>query len=314
MISTILDALLPVAAAIGLGWLAGRLRLLEHDDARVLATFVIKFALPLALFEGAVSTPPSKIGNVALAATLLVGLMGVFVLALLVGKLVFRHDLKTATIQALVCAFPDMAYFGAPILLVVFGPEGSIPVLLGNLVTSLLMLPLTIVLIQLSDTAQAKSDTHGIGSIFVRSVGSAVLNPIVWLPLTGAALSFAHIALPHPVMASVGMVAKAAGGASLFALGLMLYGERFRASANVLVNLALKNLVQPGLMVLAALAFALKGPAVHQAIITGAVPTATAAAMFALKSKTYTADATATILISTILGIFTEALLIAFLH
>jgi malonate transporter len=34
--------------------------------------------------------------------------------------------------------------------------------------------------------------------------------------------------------------------------------------------------------------------------------------MVALKSKTYTADATATILISTILGIFTEGLLVAY--
>jgi malonate transporter and related proteins len=34
--------------------------------------------------------------------------------------------------------------------------------------------------------------------------------------------------------------------------------------------------------------------------------------MFALKNKTYTADATSTILLSTILGIGTEAILIGF--
>jgi hypothetical protein len=94
----------------------------------------------------------------------------------------------------------------------------------------------------------------------------------------------------------------------------MLYGERFRATTNVIVNLLLKNFVQPAVMGLAALAFALKGAPAHQAVITGAVPTATAAAMFALKTKTYTADATATILTSTILGIFTEAILIAVLR
>jgi malonate transporter len=47
-------------------------------------------------------------------------------------------------------------------------------------------------------------------------------------------------------------------------------------------------------------------------VITGAVPTATAAAMFALKNKAYTADATATILTSTILGVIAEGLLIAY--
>jgi predicted permease len=54
------------------------------------------------------------------------------------------------------------------------------------------------------------------------------------------------------------------------------------------------------------------GPA-QQVVITGAVPTASAASMFALKNNTYTADATATILLSTVLGIATEGMLIAFL-
>ncbi len=48
--------------------------------------------------------------------------------------------------KALVCAYPDMAYFGAPILAAMFGPSGFLAVLVGNLVTSIVMLPLTIVL------------------------------------------------------------------------------------------------------------------------------------------------------------------------
>jgi malonate transporter len=139
-----------------------------------------------------------------------------------------------------------------------------------------------------------------------------VINPIVWLPVSGMVLSFAHVTLPEPVLTSVDLIAKSAGGASLFALGLMLYGERFMINANVLTNLAIKNFVQPGLMVVGTILFGVVGAPAHQAVITGAVPTATAAAMFALKTKTYTADATATILISTILGIATEGLLIAY--
>ena len=66
------------------------------------------------------------------------------------------------------------------------------------------------------------------------------------------------------------------------------------------------------LMALGAVLFGVVGAPAHQAVITGAVPTATAAAMFALKSNTYTGDATATILVSTILGVVTEGLLIAY--
>jgi malonate transporter len=313
MIETVLNGLLPVAVAISLGWLAGRLGLLKHDDAGVLATFVIRFALPFALFEGAVTTSPDKLNNAGLALCLVFGLMGVYLIALAVGKFVFRHDLRTATMQALVCAFPDMAYFGAPILAVVFGPSGFLAVLLGNLVTSILMLPLTIILTQIPEGGTSGLEWRNVRGVLLQSIGRAVINPIVWLPISGAILSVCGVKLPTPVLGAVGMIARSAGGTSLFALGLMLYGERFRINANVLANLGMKNFLQPALMALGAIMFGLAKTDAHQAIITGAVPTATAAAMFALKNRTYTSDATATILLSTLIGLVTEGILIAVL-
>lgn len=312
MLETILNGLLPVAFVIVLGWLSARIGMLKHDDAGVLATLVIRFALPFALFEGAVKTSPDKIQNVGFALCLTFGLMGAYLIALGIGRFVFRHDLRTATMQALVCAFPDMAYFGAPILAAVFGPEGFLAVLVGNLITSIFMLPLTIVLTQLGDTDATGNGKPEVWRVFGQSLVRAVMNPIVWLPVSGMVLSFCHVTLPGPVLLSVDLLAKAAGGTSLFALGLMLYGERFLLNANVLTNLAIKNGLQPAMMALGAVMLGLKGAPAHQAVITGAVPTATAAAMFALKSNTYTANATATILISTILGVATEGALIAY--
>ena len=310
MLNTILNGLLPVAFVIMLGWLSARIGLLKHGDADVFATLVIRFALPFALFEGAVRTSPDKLHNVGFALCLTLGLMGTYVIALGIGRFVFRHDLRTATMQALVCAFPDMAYFGAPILAAVFGPEGFLAVLVGNLITSLFMLPLTIVLTGLGNNNGTAAERTDVLRVFRQSIARAVIHPIVWLPVSGMVLSFCHVTLPEPVLTSVGLIAKAAGGTSLFALGLMLYGERFVINANILVNLGIKNFVQPALMALGAVLFGVVGAPAHQAIITGAVPTATAA-MFAIKSNTYTRDATATILVSTILGVFTEGLLIA---
>ncbi|MBT2794275.1 AEC family transporter [Paraburkholderia strydomiana] len=312
MLNTILNGLLPVAFVIVLGWLSARIGLLKHDDADVLATLVIRFALPFALFEGAVKTPPDKLHNVGFALCLTLGLMGTYFIALGVGRFVFRHDLRTATIQALVCAFPDMAYFGAPILAAVFGPEGFLAVLVGNLITSIFMLPLTIVLTGPGNKTDGADGPPDVLRIFGQSVTRALVNPIVWLPVSGMVLSLCHVTLPEPVLTSVDLIAKAAGGTSLFALGLMLYGERFVINANVLVNLGMKNFLQPALMALGAVLFGVAGPPAHQVVITGAVPTATAAAIFALKSNTYTGDATATILVSTILGVVTEGLLIAY--
>jgi malonate transporter and related proteins len=50
MISTILSALLPIVFVAFLGWLAGRMRLVQPDGSTALSTFVVRFALPLSLF------------------------------------------------------------------------------------------------------------------------------------------------------------------------------------------------------------------------------------------------------------------------
>jgi predicted permease len=303
MTETVLNGLLPITLAILLGWLSGRLGYLKHEDADIFAIFVLRFALPMALFLNAAATPPEKLYNLPYTLCLILGLMGTYVVALFTGLYVFRHDLRASTLQALVCAFPDMAYFGAPVLAVVIGPEGFLAVLVGNLITSMIMLPLTIALTQACDRTEAGHGAHALGHILGASLLGAVKNPIVWLPVSGVALSFLHIRLPGPVTASIDMIAKASGGASLFALGLMFYGQRFIVSADVITNVALKNFLQPALMALGVLLLGL----------TGAVPTATAASMFALRNKTYMAEASSTILISTILGILTEAGLIILL-
>jgi predicted permease len=313
LIVTILNGLLPVIFTILLGLQAGRAMLLKHEDANVLATFVIRWALPLALFEGAVTTPPEKVLDFGLAACLTFGLMGSYLVAFFTGRFVFKHDIRTATMQALVSGYPDMAYFGAPILVAVIGPSGFLPVLVGNLVTSVIMIPVTLFLIHLPDKQRPRHEAMPMRAILGQALLKAVMNPIVWVPMLGISISALRIPVPGPMVAAVHIVGSAAGGTSLFALGLMLYGEKFRLNANVLANVGMKNFVQPLLMLIGVIFLDLTPTAAREAIITGAVPTATAAAMFALKSGTYTKDATSTILVSTVVGVFTAAGLIALL-
>lgn len=307
MINTIATALLPVVAVVVLGWLAGRTGVLKHENAGVLAAYVITFALPLSLFDGARLTPASQLLNYGLLATLALGIAGTFVLALLVGRFVFGHDLRTAGIQGLVCSFPDMAYFAAPVLAALFGAAGFLAILLGNLVVMVLVLPATIILTQANRHQESGAGT---ATIIRRSIVGASTNPIVWLPLLGVALSVLHFTLPGPVALSVQTVAKSSSGVSLFALGLMLYGEPVTLNADVFANVAMKNFAQPALMIAGAFIFALPHQINVQALIAGAAPTATAASMFALKNQAYTAAATSTVLVSTVTSVVTVAMLI----
>lgn len=309
MPSLLLQSLFPLVFIMLLGWLSGKLGYTRREDASVLATVVIRFALPFHLFIGALNTDPNKIKNLSFMAVLVIGLMGSYLLTLCLSRYVFRHDIKTSAIQSLVCAFPDMAYFGAPVLSVLIGPEGFLGVLIGNLITSVFMIPLTIVLIRMGDKDSDLS-TLNPGKMVVQNLIKAARNPIVWIPVSGVLLSLAGVQIPHLLSMPIEMVGKVAGGLSLFALGLLFYGERPQLTIQTCTNIGIKNLIQPAMMAAAGVAFGLSHTLLQQVVIIGATPSAIAAGMFALRSDTYIDSASSTILIGTAVGVVTEGIMI----
>lgn len=313
MPTLLLQSLFPLVFIMLLGWLSGKLGYTRREDASVLATVVIRFALPFHLFIGALHTNPDKIKNFTFMAVLVIGLMGSYFLTLLISRYVFRHDIKTSAIQSLVCAFPDMAYFGAPVLAVLIGPEGFLGVLIGNLITSVFMIPLTIILIRMGDKDSDATQRIHAGTLILQNLLNAVKNPIVWIPISGVLLSLAGVQLPHMLSMPIEMVGKIAGGLSLFALGLLFYGERPTLNIQTCTNISIKNLIQPAMMAAAGLAFGLSHTLMQQVIIIGATPSAIAVGMFALRSDTYIESASSSILLGTAIGVVTEGIMIYFI-
>ena len=99
MQSILLQSLFPLVFIMVLGWLSGKLGYTKREDANVMASVVIRFALPFHLFIGALNTDPEKIQNLSFMAVLVIGLMGSYLFTLLVSRFVFRHDIKTSAIQ-----------------------------------------------------------------------------------------------------------------------------------------------------------------------------------------------------------------------
>jgi len=310
MLTALTEALAPVVFLLFLGWLGGYLGYFKREDVSVFAALVMRFALPFSLFLGALNTPPEKLQNVPFILCMVFGFAGTYALALILGLCVFRHDLKTSSIQALVCTFPDMAYFGAPILLQVCGPTGFLAVLIGNLITSFLILPVTIVLSRWGEMA-GENDKASVSAIFLSSIKKTLCNQMVWLPILGVVMSVNGVKLPMMFDHSVDLVARTAGGVSLLALGLMFFGERPSFGGEVLTNVGMKTILQPALMVLGVFLFKVDAEFAKQALIVGAVPTAIAAAMYAVRNETYESIASDSVVVGTVVAVFVEAALIA---
>jgi malonate transporter and related proteins len=109
MYNTLCLALFPPSFVILLGWLSARLGYLKREQASVLGTLVMKSALPLALLAGVIKLPFSELPRMPYIFCLGTGFRGIYLIAFLLGRYLFRNDLTSSAIQALLCAFPSMA-------------------------------------------------------------------------------------------------------------------------------------------------------------------------------------------------------------
>ncbi len=236
------------------------------------------------------------------------GLLAIYLLALVISLAFFRKTLAAGSLQALNSAFPNMAFMGIPVLTAAIGPSAVFSVVVGNLISSFVLLPVTLTLLEAGSAAQKGRNAVGVAW---HSILGAVQRPLVWAPLAGIVLAVAHIHLPGVAQKSFSLIGDATSGVALFAMGVMLNGQRLRIGAGVAFNTVLKNLAQPAVMWLLAVALGVTGAGRREMILLGALPTASMTAMFAVQYKVYTEESDATIVLSTVLSIATLGLVIA---
>lgn len=298
---TIAHALAPIIFCIFLGWLAGKLKMMPVEYARAMARFVVLFALPIALFLAAAKANPADIFNVRILLALLVGFGLTFLIGWIAGHRLFAHGEADSALQALACSFPNIAYCGPPVLLASVGTSALLMVVSGNLVVTLIIVPISLIILARSAT----DEEHKIG---VReAVWNAVKQPLVFLPIAGACLATTGFDLPVLAIDAANEIGTAAGGTALFALGLTLSGISLHLNAEIVFNVLVKNVLQPIVIFVAAYALGLRGGLLAQTFLLGVLPTATEVSAIAVSRNIYRESAAGSTLVSAIVSIFTIA-------
>lgn len=298
MFEKIAGPILPVALVIILGYAAGKRGRLNHADSLVISRVVLGWIFPALLLVSMAATPRSQLFDIKLISATFVGIMGMYLAALLIGWLRYR-ELKAATLKGFVTAYPDAAFMGIPILQAMFGSGSIYTVLVLNLIASLLMIPLTTMLLTVA------SGNRSGWQAFRSSITQAVRRPLMWAPALGILCSLLELKLPPMLAESFNLMGKATPGVSLLCLGLIMSSVPLKLSGEVWGNLGLKLLLQPALMIGAILLFGAKGIYAQQMILLAALPSATIPAMFANEAGAYQSEAATTILVSTVLSIIT---------
>lgn len=297
MTASILAALAPIVFVVALGWIAGATKLVPVEGSKTLAAFVVVFALPIALFLAAAKADPSKIFDGPTLLALVVGFSGTYAIGLVLGRL-FKHPPRERALQGLACSFPNMAYCGPPVLTAAIGAQALLMVVVGNLISSLILVPLTILLMARGAPA-ADGTPMGIGAALLR----AIRQPLVFLPIAGVVLALLHVELPAIAVSAADQIGKAAGGVALFALGLILSSIPIRLDVEAIVNVAVKNVLQPAIIVGVGYAAGLRGEALAQVFLLGVLPTATEVSAISVARGIYTGQAADTTALSTLFAI-----------
>lgn len=298
MLDRIVGPILPVALVIILGYIAGKRGRLNRIDSLVISRLVLGWIFPALLLVSMAATPRSQLFDVKLISATFIGIMGMFLISLLIGWLRYR-ELKAATLKGFVTAYPDAAFMGIPILQAMFGSGSIYTVLVLNLIASLLMIPLTTMLLTV-----ASGDRSGFQA-FRSSISQAVRRPLMWAPALGILCSLLQLKMPPMLAETFNLIGKATPGVSLLCLGLIMSSVPLKLSGEVWGNLGLKLLLQPALMIGAICLFGAKGIYAQQMILLAALPSATIPAMFANEAGAYQSEAATTILVSTVLSIIT---------
>lgn len=315
MISTVLGALLPIVVTILLGFVAAWHHDFNEKEASTLNRMVLLYAVPMGLFAGTVNTSRGVLSqDIPLVIALCAAVIGAYVVVLLFSRFAFRATISISALAALAVSAPAVPFIGPPVLGDLFGTASAVPIGIGSLIINLTVVPVTILLLSLDakqqsaqgETVLPKSEySKPSYSVFACMLFKTVKQPIVWAPVIAFAIVLVGIRIPSLLVHSLTLLGQAAGGVALFASGIILASERLAMSRSVVTLVALKNIVQPALLLVVLRFLAYHNPIVSQAVLTTAIPMMPIVIMLAVQYRIGQAEAAAEVFLSSVSSVIT---------
>jgi malonate transporter and related proteins len=316
MSKAILLALAPVFFVMTLGYGAGRLRIVDNHQLDGLNALVMDFALPASLFVATASASRSQ----TFAQAPLFAILGVVMLLLYLAWYLSMRTLSKiskadASLQALTIAFPNLAGVGLPIAHAVLGPTGTVPVAVALAAGSILVSPLTLILVEISSSKEGGAvETRMVRMVrMLGAVRRALAKPVVVAPALGILLSLSDLKLDAVAEACLMLIGHAAAGVALFLTGLILSAQSFQLDWRVVAATGVADIIRPLLTAAVVIILPVPADTAKTAVLLGAVPSGFFGILFAVNYRLDAATAGSMVIASTGFSIVTVAIAIALL-
>ncbi|MBL8344295.1 MAG: AEC family transporter [Rubrivivax sp.] len=232
----VLSITAPIYLLIGLGYAAGRAKLFEAMELRVLGRFVLMFSLPALLFDAVSRRRLAEVLDPIYMTAYAVASLAVLLGGLLWARARRGAPMSLAALQGLGMSSSNSGYVGYPVLQQLLGPAAGSVLALTMLVENLIVIPLGLAL----------ADAGGQGSArraLLQAFGNLWRNPLVVAIVLGLVFAVFGWELPMPLQRTVSILAAASAPVALFVIGGTLVGLKLEGVRGDLLRVVVGKLV-----------------------------------------------------------------------
>ena len=279
----VLGITLPLFAAVLLGYFCVRGGLFKPTDMRLFGSSVLNVALPALLFLAVATRDARDVFNITYMAVFATGALLTIAASFIILSLLKTSPSRRA-VAVMGTSCPNSSFVGYPLMLLAFPDSAGQILALNMLVENFLIIPLCLVLFELSKERNGTGITRLIGQIAL----NVLRRPMVIALLLGLAVSLLRVPLPEPVIRTTSLFAASASALALFTIGGALVGLPFKGHRALAALTATgKLLLHPALAALAlSAAMALGLPPLSRelaaaVILSAAIPMFSIYALFA---------------------------------
>ncbi len=312
--------LVPIFGIIAIGAWAEYSRVLQPNTAGIINRFVYYFALPTLLFHVMSQIKPHEISWQPIAG-FLIGTLLCQIIATFAVRLNGKCHIES-TMAGLVACFPNVAFMGIPVILLLFpnNLDAEIYAGIGALLPTLSII--------YADTSLSVQERQGQSfDNTIRYIFQVIThNPQLIGASLGFMVSISGFELPTPMRATTDMLGGTAAPCALFCIGMTLAAQIGQWTQNVspgkkqaknwglqTIVIGIRLFLSPLLVYVFSSLLGASGIAVTVMTILASLPTAATCFVIAERHEVFTKECIVTIVIGTILSCLTLPLIVSLL-
>lgn len=307
------SSLLPVVLLIGIGFAAGRLKLIRGEAVRDLSNLVFLVLVQALLFRTMATADLARLDLRSVALYYIVA--GAMFFALLL----IRGLNSRSAVLALAAIFSNTLMIGVPLVQLAYGQAGLVHLFTLISMHALILLTLATVVLELlvarEQAAAGQGPRRHIAATVAQAVKNAILHPVPLPIIAGFLYSLTGWGL-HPVVERpLKLLGDAFGPVALVLVGVTLaqtaIGPHLRGA---LVISVLKTILHPLLMWGAGRALGLTGLPLAVMVVAAALPVGANVFLFSQRYKKAEDLVTASVAVSTLMAVGTVSVVMGLLR